>query len=401
MKKVGILGGGQLGMLLAQSITRLGAEALIYDPDNEAPAMRGVRSSVNADWHDKEALNNFLSNCDIATYEFENVPYEALASLKNSTPLFPSLDVLRITQNRANEKEFLRSNQLPHVSYFVFENISTFEEQIDQLQFPIIVKSTTGGYDGKAQIFLKTKDDCQKAIKNQNNILPKFPVITEQAIDLYMEVSCITAHSGLDEKIVFPVFQNVHTNHILDTTVIPADIPENIAEAVQSLAIAATEKLKVKGILCTEFFISRKKKGMKSALTIGEYDIYINEFAPRPHNSGHITISSCNLSQFDALARILLDVPLSKPILSKSGYFCMANLLGDIWINQGTAIGSKLNLEGLRNCRESFEIILYGKEQALPGRKMGHLISHAESAQKAKESTIKLRQKLNNTSCLN
>jgi 5-(carboxyamino)imidazole ribonucleotide synthase len=400
MRRIGILGGGQLGMLLAQSIIRLGAEALIYDPESEAPASRTVKSSVHANWQDKKSLEKFLSSCDQVTYEFENVPYASLAGLNHNTPILPSLDVLRITQNRAAEKEFLQCNNLPHVPYFIADNISSLEKQIDQLSFPIIIKSTTGGYDGKAQVFLQKKEDFQKTISKSEKGLPNFPVIAEQAIDLYMEVSCITAHSAKGEKIVFPVFQNIHANHILDTTVVPADIPADISTAVQDLAHQATDKLGVVGILCTEFFISRKKTGTKSAFNLGEFDLYINEFAPRPHNSGHITISSCSLNQFDALARILLDVPLSQPLLSKVGYFCMANLLGDIWINQGTTSGDKINLSGLANCQEPFELILYGKELASPGRKMGHLISHAENAQKATERALKLREKLKNSACL-
>jgi len=400
MKQIGILGGGQLGMLLAQSIVRLGAEALIYDPEPEAPASRTVRTSVHASWQDGESLDKFLSKCNKATYEFENVPYESLAKLSHSTPIIPSLDVLRITQNRAAEKEFLRSNGLPYVPYFVADNVSSLEKQIDQLSFPVIIKSTTGGYDGKGQVFLQNKEDFQNIISRAANTLPNFPIIAEQAIELYMEVSCITAHSAGGEKIVFPIFQNIHTNHILDTTVVPADVPANITNAVQNLARQATDKLGVIGILCTEFFISRKKPGTKSAFSLDEFDLYINEFAPRPHNSGHITISSCSLNQFDALARILLDVPLSKPFLAKAGYFCMANLLGDIWIDQGTTSGDKINLINLADCPYPFEIILYGKEQALPGRKMGHLISHAESAQEAKERTLKIRDKLKNTPCL-
>ncbi len=121
MKKIGILGGGQLGMLLAQSIVRLGAEALIYDPDTKSPASHSVKTSIHSDWQDKKALAKFLSSCDKATYEFENVPYESLAALNHDTPVIPSLDVLRITQNRAHEKDFLRANNLPHVPYYIFQ----------------------------------------------------------------------------------------------------------------------------------------------------------------------------------------------------------------------------------------------------------------------------------------
>ena len=269
-------------MLLAQSLVRLGAEALIYDPDIDSPASRTVKSSTHASWQDKEALSEFLAACDIATYEFENVPYESLAAIKTSTPLIPSLDVLRITQNRANEKEFLRSHTLPHVPYFIAENAASLKEQINQLSFPVILKSTTGGYDGKAQVLIKDVIALKDMIeKFTSSPLLKFPIIVEQAIDLFLELSCITAHSIKGEKIVFPVFQNVHANHILDTTLVPAEISPDLTYAIQSLARQATDKLNVTGILCTEFFISHKNEKIKSCLTVGEYDVYINEFAPR------------------------------------------------------------------------------------------------------------------------
>ncbi len=402
MKKIGILGGGQLGMLLAQSIVRHGAEALIYDPDPQAPACRSVRTSINSNWQDKHALSAFLSQCDAATYEFENIPHESLAELNHTTPIYPSLDVLKITQNRANEKAFLKNNSLPHVPYIESENISQLEEKINSLIFPIIIKSTTGGYDGKSQLLVKTKENLIELLSpSKSKKLPSFPIIAEHAINLYMEASCITALSKNGEKSVFPVFENVHTNHILDTTTVPANIPPEITAAIQKLALQASVRLGVTGILCTEFFITRKESVVKSAHTIDEYNLYINEFAPRPHNSGHVTISSCNLSQFDALSRILLDIPIGNPVIHENKYFCMANLLGDIWLDQSTEVGANINLSSLNRYKdEAVEIILYGKEQARSGRKMGHLVTCGPTLQQAKVLALQIRDALNNSSAL-
>ncbi len=260
MKKIGILGGGQLGMLLAQSIVRLGAEACVYDPDPEAPACRAVGHSVNAGWHDKKALSSFISSCDRVTYEFENVPYQSLAELNQKIPVFPSLDVLKITQNRIKEKEFLRFNNLPHVPFIIAKDWEQLRSGLDWISFPLIIKSTTGGYDGKGQSYFNSKAELEKSAQK----LP-FPVVAERAVDLHMEVSCIIGRNSNGTEIAFPVFENLHHNHILDRTLMPARISENLADAVRKLTAQAADNLNVFGLLCTEFFIARKKDTIASA----------------------------------------------------------------------------------------------------------------------------------------
>ncbi len=402
MKKIGILGGGQLGMLLAQSIIKLGAEALIYDPDPQAPACRAVKHSINAGWQDKKALAAFLSNCDRATYEFENVPYESLVDLHQATPIFPALHVLKITQNRIKEKEFLRAHGLPHVPYVVADNFEQLEKQIDDLRFPVIAKSATGGYDGKSQIYCKTRNEIVHLFSQGEEKSPiTFPLIVEQAIDLHMEVSCITARGVQGEEVGFPIFENMHSNHILDMTLVPARISNEMARHIQELATKAAQQLGVVGLLCTEFFIGRKSNAVSSPISVGEFDIYINEFAPRPHNSGHVTMASCTLSQFDVLARILLDLPLAVPIPASNYSYCMANMLGDIWLAQGTENGDKINLGALANVEELMDIVLYGKVEARSGRKMGHLVTRAPTIDKAEAAAKLAREKLKSSSCLN
>ena len=401
MKKIGILGGGQLGMLLAQSIIRLGAEARIYDPDPDAPACRAIKHSINASWQDKDALSSFLAGCDRATYEFENVPYESLAVLKQSTPIFPDLSVLRTTQNRIKEKQFLQAQGLPHVPFIVAETAAQLETQIENLKFPVIVKSATGGYDGKSQIYCKSKSEIvQLLMQSGKNLSIPFPVVVEQAIDLHMEVSCITARGRQGGEIVFPIFENSHSNHILDMTLVPARISDQMASKIQELAKKSAEQLGVVGLLCTEFFIGRRESTVKSAVSVGEFDVYINEFASRPHNSGHVTMACCTLSQFDALARILLDLPLAVPVLSSTYSFCMANMLGDIWLDQGTEHGDKINLTDLANLEELIDIVIYGKVKARAGRKMGHLITMSSQIEKAEAAAKLAREKLKQSTCL-
>jgi 5-(carboxyamino)imidazole ribonucleotide synthase len=395
MKKIGILGGGQLGMLLAQSIVRLGADAWVYDPDPQAPACRAVKHSVNASWHDKRALSDFIASCDRVTYEFENVPYDCLADLEQPIPVFPSLEVLKITQNRIHEKEFLRKNGLPHVPYVIANNLDELQASIYNLEFPVIIKSATGGYDGKGQIYLQCKEDLEKQFVNTTNSLSlPFPVIAEQAIDLHMEVSSIVGFNGGGKKVAFPIFENIHRSHILDTTLMPARLSEDMASAVKQFASQAASKLNLSGLLCTEFFIGRKKTSIKTGFSVGEFDLFINEMAPRPHNSGHVTISGCTFSQFDVLARVLLDLPLPSVELIGPGYFCMANLLGDIWIDQGAEETDKLNFEDLSEHKELIGLIVYGKNEARPGRKMGHLVTWSTQAEKAIDAAKSVREEL-------
>lgn len=387
MKKVGILGGGQLGMLLSQSIARLGGEAIIYEPNPTAPALRTVNQSFNANWDDKNALTKFFQKCDVVTYEFENVPSTAIAHVANLRPIFPSLSVLSTTQNRAVEKKFLKDSKLPHVNFAVVNHPEELIKAASELTFPLISKSALGGYDGKFQEFIP---DSTHLANLASSLTPNLlPIVLEKAVDLHLELSCITARSSHGEEIVFPVLQNVHRDHILDTTLIPAQISPQLEKAIHDLALAAARKLDVVGLLCTEFFITKNTKKAFTGYVCEDFTIYINEFAPRPHNSGHVTMAACSLSQFDALARLLLNIPLTQPRLLAPGYFCMGNLLGELWHGH-----KELSLASLTNYPEIIELTLYGKNEARPKRKMGHFITYSTNPQQALSAAIAFKHQL-------
>jgi 5-(carboxyamino)imidazole ribonucleotide synthase len=395
MKRVGILGGGQLGMLLSQSILRLGAEAIIYDPDPSAPACRGVKHSINAGWHDQTAIASFFANCDAVTYEFENVPSTAIARSENERLIFPRLSVLKTTQNRALEKTFLKDQHLPHVNFSVVSKPNQLSKGAEGLTFPLILKSVVGGYDGKFQYFIPSTERLSElAVELTSGSENIFPVTLEEALDLHLEVSCITARSAKGEEIAFPVLENLHADHILDTTLIPARIPLEIEKKLLEIALTAARKLDVTGLLCTEFFVTRKDDRNCAGVHCGDFTIYINEFAPRPHNSGHVTMSACSLSQFDALARILLGVPLSKPKLLAPGYFCMGNLLGDVWLQQGQGPEAQLDLTALSQSEQVIDIVIYGKAEARSKRKMGHFVTYSLDANEAIASARSFRARL-------
>jgi 5-(carboxyamino)imidazole ribonucleotide synthase len=398
MKKIGILGGGQLGLLLAQSLTRLGATVLIYEPEADAPACKTAFKSFHAPWNDLDALEVFVTNCDAVTYEFENVDSDALAQFATGKTIIPNPSVLKTTQNRAREKNFLRQSGLPHLPFDVAEDASAVRAACQRIGYPLILKSASGGYDGKLQIAVQSESELDRLLNHKSDTSfsnPSFfPTTIERRVELAMELSCITARSPRGEEITFPVFENAHSEHILDTTLCPARIDAELSQEIARIALDAARKLGAHGLLCTEFFLSTKANGYDTGITCGDFVIYINEFAPRPHNSGHVTISACTMSQFDALARILLGVPLLTPQVVAPGYFCMGNILGDVWSAQGKQASDELDLSCLANHSDTVAIILYGKSSARPKRKMGHFVTYALEAEKALASVQNFRQSL-------
>ncbi|MHB2018152.1 MAG: 5-(carboxyamino)imidazole ribonucleotide synthase [Candidatus Xenobia bacterium] len=374
MRRVGILGGGQLGAMLLESLYELGAEAVVYDPDAEAPAARRVRNAICAPWDDRDALRKFYSQCDIATYEFENVPADAVRGAP--VPVLPGPGVLDVTQHRVREKSFCQSHGLPHVRFEPVTSRAELPQAVARFGTPALLKTARGGYDGHGQFRLAGGE------------LPAVDDgVLEELLELDLEVSCIVARPQHGEEVVFPVFENEHRNHILDFTTVPATVPPAVAREVQRLARQAARDLDVRGLLTTEFFLTRRAPVRSSGLQAEGWHIYVNEFAPRPHNSGHVTRVACAMSQFDALARILLDVPLQEPELLGPA-FCMGNLLGEVWS------GSELSLESWREFPEVREVVLYGKTRVAPRRKMGHFTVAAATPDAARERAVAFRRSL-------
>lgn len=382
-KTVGIMGGGQLGLLLARSIINLGGKVLFYEPDSSAPACLHFRS-INEKYDDVKAMQEFVNSVDVITYEFENVDATTLRSLGSKTPVYPSLDVLNITQDRIAEKTFLEKNKLPHAKFQVFKNLEELKNNHNNLEFPCILKTARGGYDGHGQFLIDDKHTLESLLKAlEQKYSNETSFIAEEVVDIAMEMSCIVAVTADGDSVAFPVMENRHREHILDTTIVPASIPKEIENQIQILALDAASHLKVTGLLTTEFFLSN------------DDEIYINEFAPRPHNSGHITMKSCTQSQFDALARVLLGAPLTEIETTSKDSYCMMNLLGDVWLAQNNGNDkSTLSLSPLLDHPEVLEIVLYGKEVARARRKMGHFITRATKPREALDSAFKFREAL-------
>jgi len=380
MKTVGILGGGQLGLLLSQSLARLGAHTIVYDSDKAAPTHRHTARSFVYPFDNLEQLKQFDSACDVITYEFEHLPLEPLKSLTPSK-LKPGLLPLAVAQDRLIEKEFLKEHGFCLADFAPIRG-ADFAAQITAFGYPCMLKTIRGGYDGKGQIRLNGASDL---VPHQEAITRRLSegevMVVERLIDLECEVSCIVARSRR-EHVLMPVFQNVHKDSILDTTVCPTNLPESTLSVVRNVARALADTLEVQGLLTVEFFIDRDKSK-------GNSGVLINEIAPRPHNSGHLSVSAFNLSQYDLLARVLLDLPLAEPEMISPDSFAMANIMGDLYFDGDDLKG--LDMSSLSSQPGFVDLVLYGKSEPRKARKMGHLVARGKNPEEALKRARALR----------
>lgn len=374
MKRVGILGGGQLGLLLAEAVDQLDAEARVYDPDPGCPAARRLANVTTADWFDARELSRFASTCDVLTYEFENVPVAPLHALGGAVPIVPGIGILETTQDRVREKEFLRKEGLPVVRFAAVREGDDPHAAAEEIGFPLIAKTARGGYDGKGQHRIESHAELAELG------MPR-PWVFEEPIDIAAELSCIVARAANGSEFAFPLFENEHREHVLDLTLVPAGVEPAVAEQVRRVALASARAMGVVGLLTVEFFVGRSRSG-EGGVRSGGFEVFVNEFAPRPHNSGHVTRNACSLSQYDALARVLLGIPLVPPEPLAPGAFVMGNLLGDVWLAQG-ASGLDLDLSAWARHPRVIEVYLYGKREVRARRKMGHFVVHAADAEEA------------------
>jgi 5-(carboxyamino)imidazole ribonucleotide synthase len=375
--KVGILGGGQLGLMLTHALERLGNNALSLESDADAPAHLRLAQTRCASLTDAKALSAFFGEVALATYETENLP--TLHLDKHADKLRPSLRVLKTCQNRIDEKNFLSAYAFPTARYQAVLPGENVYAALQKVGFPCILKTATGGYDGKGQIRFDSEAELSKTTPTAQQAC-----IVEEVLELCGELSCIVARCDAGQSHCFPVFENLHRNHILDFTLLPARFPASLQTKAQTMALAIAQALEVCGLLTVEFFVTQN--------TSGERTLFVNELAPRPHNSGHVTRKATQLSQFDALAHILTRTPLPPPLLLP-GHWCMGNLLGDVWLSQQSQDG-KLKLDAWADFPEVVEVYVDGKREAKPHRKMGHFILNADSPEQALSKAEAFRKAL-------
>jgi 5-(carboxyamino)imidazole ribonucleotide synthase len=376
-RSVGILGGGQLGVMLGESLLHLNSEVVVLDPDSESPALERMPHVLTTPYDDDESLDELFERCDVVTFDSENIPAAPLA--RHAQRLLPSLHVLQTSQDRAKEKAFLAAHGFPHVAHRTVAPNESVAEAARAFGFPCIAKSGLGGYDGKGQFRLDSEADLATLPPEARG-----GWILEERLTLHTELSCIVARDARGAEVCFPVFENLHTDHILDLTVVPARVAPSLEEEACAIALNVARALQVVGLLTVEFFVGDGRAGKRK--------LYVNELAPRTHNSGHVTRQACTMSQFDALARILCNVPLAPPKLHP-GAWCMGNLLGDVWLAQGRT-GGALDLTAWERFPDVVDVFLYGKHQARPNRKMGHFVVRADAPERAMERARAFRAAL-------
>lgn len=377
MAAVGILGGGQLGLMLAESLDRLGQDTVILEPDPDAPCATRRANVIARPYDDAQGLAELFAQVTVATFDSENIPARPLAGY--AAKLAPSLKVLEVSQDRAQEKRFVAQQGFRPVGFRVVRAGEDVKQAALDFGLPCIAKSALGGYDGKGQYGLRTEAEVHAMPAEAPG-----GWVLEEALTLSAEISCIVARDGFGHAFTFPVFQNLHTRHVLDLTVLPAGVPQAFQDEARRVASGIAAALQVKGLLTVEFFIGTGRDGVER--------LYVNELAPRVHNSGHVTRQACTVSQFDALARILSGVPVVEPRLH-SGAWCMGQLLGDVWLAQGRT-GGALDLTAWKDFPDVIDVYVYGKRVARAGRKMGHFVVHGKTTEEVTARALAFRAAL-------
>ena len=366
---IGILGSGQLGRMLAIAAKQLGYRVAIFSPDSDSPAGQVADQETVARYEDLNAVREFARQVDVVTFEFENVPSATTQAAAEVCPVRPDGQVLHITQHRLREKTFLQQHGFPVTP---FRRIVTEEDLRDaarDLGLPAVLKTASFGYDGKGQVKLRITEDLGPAWKN----LGGTEGIYEAFVDFSKEISVVGARTAHGQFKAFPVFENQHAHHILDVTFAPADISEALALEAERLTAGILEKLQVVGLLTVEMFVTRDER------------IVVNELAPRTHNSGHLTLDAAVTSQFEQQLRAVCGLPLGSTELHSPA--AMANLLGDVWSGGVPRWGQALEDPVVK-------LHLYGKQQARPGRKMGHLTAFGRTPSDAVRRVREARNRL-------
>lgn len=346
--RIGILGGGQLGQMMMEAAHRMGHRVVIYDAHPDSPAFSAADQHIIASFQEEEALERFASQVDLITLEFENIPLSTLLFLEQRCPLFPSPAVVRICQDRLLEKNFLHSHGFPVVPFEEIVSAVSLQRALQSMASPCILKTATLGYDGKGQLSLTPEDNATEAWKE----LAASRAILEKKITFACEASVIVARTQAGKSIVCSTQENSHRHGILDISIFPARLPKPILSSMETMGKKIAETLGVVGLLTIEFFV------------LPDGSLLVNELAPRPHNSGHHTIESLSVSQFDYAIRTITNQSLPEP--ERRSDAVMVNLLGDLWTH-GEPDWKKLCADPRAHLH------LYGKKKAASGRKMGHI----------------------------
>ncbi|HBZ11993.1 MAG TPA: 5-(carboxyamino)imidazole ribonucleotide synthase [Bacillus bacterium] len=342
---IGIIGGGQLGRMMAMAAKHAGFKIAVVEPSVDSPTGQVADEEIVAPYDDRDALLKLASVSDVITYEFENVDYEALKWLTEKAYVPQGAELIKITQDRILEKKALTDAGVEVAAYAVIHSEEDLYKELDHIGFPSVLKTTRGGYDGKGQYVIHETENAKKAAA----LLKNGPCVLESWVPFEKEISVIMTRGISGELECFPVGENIHVNNILHETIAPARVSANVVKKAEELAEKIAVHLNLVGTLAVEMFLTKDEK------------IYVNELAPRPHNSGHYTIEACNISQFGQHIRAVCGWPLMKTRLLEPAV--MVNVLGQ-------------HMEGVIKQipkHQDWNVHFYGKEEAKINRKMGHI----------------------------
>jgi 5-(carboxyamino)imidazole ribonucleotide synthase len=363
---LGVLGSGQLGRMFALAACRMGYRVRTFSPGRDTPTGQVAELEVAAPYEDLDAVREFARGVRAVTFEFENVPASAVAAVESVAPVRPSGEVLHTTQHRLREKSFLSKHGFPVTRFRPVKTVEDLRAGLDELGYPAVLKTADFGYDGKGQRTIRNADETDAAfaaLAGREGILEAF-------VAFERELSVVAARGTGGACASYGVVENSHTRHILDHTFAPAHVSPAVARRAEEIARALLEQLDYAGVLCVELFLT------------GDDGLFVNELAPRPHNSGHFTIEACAASQFEQQVRALCNLPLGSTEQFRPA--AMANLLGDLWQ------GGEPDWRGA--CAvPNVALHLYGKRAARAGRKMGHLTALAPTTDEALRTVLAAR----------
>lgn len=355
---IGIIGGGQLGRMMAIAARYMGYQIIVLDPKPNCPTAQVADEQITAAYDDMDAVKLLAEKADVITYEFENVDLEAAVYLQEHGKLPQGSLALEITQNREKEKQMMRAADLNVPPFAIVTDDATCKAALENISLPAVIKTCSGGYDGKGQLKINTTEDIDQAADFATK---HGHCIIEQWITFDKEISVVFTRSQSGEMTTFPIAENEHRDHILYKTTVPARVNETVEKKAYEAVIALAEKMEIVGTFAVEMFVK-------------ENAIYLNEMAPRPHNSGHYTIEACTISQFGQHIRAICGLPLAPVSLRQPAV--MVNILGE----ELDQIQQAMTRSG------AGFVHLYGKDEAKTKRKMGHVTFIAETIAEIEET---------------
>jgi len=365
---IGVLGSGQLGRMFTIAARRLGYRVHVFSPDDDTPTGQVADLEIQAAYDDLERVAQFVRQVSVVTFEFENVPAATIETVQKFAPVHPAGSVLHTTQQRLREKAFLSSLGVPITPYRAIHSQSDLQSVVDD-DAPGILKTAAWGYDGKGQVRINAREELQPAWAS----IDCTPAVLERFVEFDAELSIVAARGQDGTVVTYEPFTNTHHNHILDLSVTPFELPQSVANDAREIARTIVTTLDLVGVLCVEFFYAKDGR------------LLVNELAPRPHNSGHLTIDAHAACQFEQQVRAVCGLPLAA--ITQLRPAAMANLLGDLWRDGEPQWANALAFPDVK-------LHLYGKRDARVGRKMGHLTALASTPAEAAEKALAARNSL-------